>query len=227
MDHQLFDVWVSAFSVWLSAFSPLIPGLGAICLNYLLFLLPWGGRLRTYGRDSMYKIITLSLVILLFGCTDESAKTEETAPGRPNPETSSAQETTQKWAVVKIGEHQYEFELTRCSSTQRFGTGKAKDGSDVTLTYGFPPANWKSRPASEGWSDNGHFRIRDKDNNLDWQASETMSEELTIVSAGQSQVDDFSIDGKSVSGNATFIDVNAIMTGSAEPVKGTFKLECS
>lgn len=176
----------------------------------------------------MYRVITISLTILLFGCVDDSSKKEGGIRSGLEGKTTSPKITTQKQAILKIGKHQYEFEMTQCNSMLRFGRGQAKDGSDATLSFELPPADWKSRPASEGWSDNGSFQIRDKGNNRDWVADEGMPKELTKVSLGQSQVDDFTIDGKRVRGNATFVDITAVMTtGKAEPVKGTFEVECN
>ncbi|GMQ88964.1 MAG: hypothetical protein BMS9Abin09_0406 [Gammaproteobacteria bacterium] len=176
----------------------------------------------------MYKVIVISLTILLSGCGDNSSKEEKATRSELEGESTSPKETTLKQAILKIGKHQYEFKMTQCNSMLRFGSGKAKDGSNVTLSFELPPADWKSRPASEGWTDNGSFRIRDKENNLDWTADEDIPRDLTNVSPGQSQVDDFTIDGKRVSGSATFVDVTAVMTsGRAEPVKGTFEVECN
>ncbi len=176
----------------------------------------------------MYRVITISLAIMLFGCSDDSSRKEGAIQSGLGGETTSPKKTTQKQAILKIGKHRYEFEMTQCNSMLRFGRGQAKDGSDVTLSFELPPADWKSRPASEGWSDNGSFRIRDKKNNRDWVADEGMSKELTKVSLGQSQVDDFTIDGKRSSGSATFVDIMAVMTiGKAEPVKGAFEVECN
>jgi len=176
----------------------------------------------------MYKLIVISLAILLLGCSDDSSKEEESSQSGLESATGSPEKTTQKRASVKIGNRQYEFVMTQCNSMLRFGSGKTKDGSDVTISFELPPVDWKSRPASEGWSDNGSFQIRDKANNLDWVADEDIARDLAYVSAGQSQVDNFSIDGKRASGSATFIDTTAVMaTGSAEPVKGTFEVECN
>ncbi len=176
----------------------------------------------------MYKLIVISLAILLLGCNDDSSKTEESSKKEPEGAASSAEKTTGKLAWVKIGNRQYEFAMMQCNSLLRFGSGKAKDGSDVTISFELPPVDWKSRPASEGWSDNGSFQIRDEVNNLDWVADEDTAKDLTYVSPGQSQVDNFSIDGKRASGSATFVDVTAVMvSGSAEPVQGTFEVKCN
>jgi len=176
----------------------------------------------------MNKVIVISLTLLVFGCTDDSSNKNKATQSGLKRETTSPKETTQKRAIVKIGKHQYEFKLTQCNSMLRFGSGKTKDGSNVTLSFELSPVNWKSRPASEGWSDNGSFRIRDKKNNLDWTANKDTSKDLTNVSPGQSQIDHFSIKGKRASGSATFVDITAVMaTGRAEPVKGTFEIECN
>lgn len=176
----------------------------------------------------MYKVTVIFMAILLFGCSDDSPNKEKATQSGTEPETTSLNKTSQKQAIVKIGKYQYEFELTQCNSLLRYGSGKAKDGSNVKLSFELPPANWKSRPASEGWSDNGSIRIRDNKNNLDWTADEDIPRDLTNVSPGQSQVDNFTIDGKRASGNATFVDVTAVMgTGRAEPLKGTFEIVCN
>jgi len=176
----------------------------------------------------MYKLIVIFLAALLSGCADDSPNKEKSAQDGAERKTLSAKETPLKQAVLKIGKYQYAFKLTQCNSMLRYGKGKAKDGSDVTLSFELPPVDWENRPASEGWSDNGSFRIRDNKNNLDWAADEDIPRDLTNVSPGQSQVDSFTIDGKHASGSATFIDITAVMTtGRAEAVKGTFEVDCN
>ncbi|HEC11714.1 MAG TPA: hypothetical protein ENI80_00425 [Acidiferrobacteraceae bacterium] len=176
----------------------------------------------------MYKVIAIFLVVLLFGCSDGSSPEEETSRSGLESGSTSPKEVAQKQAIVKIGKYQYKFKMAQCNSRLRFGSGKAKDGSNVTLSFELPPVDWKSHPVSEGWSGNGSFRIRDKENNLDWVADENMSKDLTNVSSGQSQVDAFTIDEKRASGSATFVDLTAVMTtGRADPVKGTFEVECN
>ncbi|GMR05600.1 MAG: hypothetical protein BMS9Abin25_0175 [Gammaproteobacteria bacterium] len=175
-----------------------------------------------------YKVIAISLAILLSGCSDDSSQKDEGAKSGLKADTASPNETQQKQAIVIIGKYRYQFKLTRCNSMLRYGDGIAKDGSDIRLSFGLSPANWKSRPASEGWSENGDFEIRDKKNNLHWQANENLAKDLTAVSPGQSQVDNYSINGKRATGSATFVDTTAIMTtGRAEPVKGTFEVVCN
>jgi len=181
----------------------------------------------------MYKIIAISLAILLSGCSDDSTQKDEGTKSGLKADTASSKESKQKQATVIIGKYQYEFKLTRCSSSgfMIYGNGIAKDGSDVSLAYDFSPQNWKSRPVSEGWTENGKIRIRDerdKKNYLDWKANENLAENYNAVSPGQSQIDNYSINGKRATGNATFVDTTAIMTtGRADPVKGTFEIVCN
>jgi len=81
----------------------------------------------------MYKLIVISLAILLLGCNDDSSKSEASSQSGLEGATSSPEKTTQKLAWVKIGNRQYEFAMMQCNSLHRFGSGKAKDGSDVTI----------------------------------------------------------------------------------------------
>jgi len=55
--------------------------------------------------------------------------------------------------------------------------------------------------------------------------------EMSGVEPGESQVDEFTIDGDTVSGTATFVELNETFAHSgggakAQPVTGTFEVSC-
>jgi len=124
-------------------------------------------------------------------------------------------------ASVTIGDEIFEFDVTCVVSFGAVGGGgQASDGSDVDLGIDI-------RPAEFGPS---NLRVTDDRETVRrvFSANEEDAAEVPGVQPGQSQVDDFTIDGGMASGTATFIDTWALTLGeSAEPVQGSFAMNCA
>jgi hypothetical protein len=138
-------------------------------------------------------------------------------------------------AVVTIGEHRYEFDVTpgaiqRCDPdffAAFWAIGAAPDGSGLWLLL--PP------PGDPNHEDPPTVEVSDETNDLDWVANPENSALGLLPDAepGQSQVDSWDVDGNTVTGTATFIEENAVFgavggVGDApEPVVGTFEVVCA
>jgi hypothetical protein len=135
-------------------------------------------------------------------------------------------------AVLVIGDQTYEIDvppgtLGRCDP-DFFGAFWALGGAgeDIGLELLLPP------PDDPNFADEVPvITVRDDVAGVEWIADS--SREMAGVEAGESQVDGFSVDGSSVTGTATFVDLNAsyaFQGGSADepqPVTGTFRVSCS
>ena len=125
-------------------------------------------------------------------------------------------------ALVTIDGEMFEFDMSAaCLSLFGIvgGSGKSTDGSDITLDIEIQPED--IGPSS--------VRVQDDrtDKRVDWEANVELMNVLNGVSAGQSQVDSFSIGDGAAGGTATFIDSFAILLGeNPEPVKGSFSINC-
>ena len=125
-------------------------------------------------------------------------------------------------AVVTVGDETFEFDMSLSCLTlfgAVGGSGRSADGSDISLDITIAPPE----------IDDSSIRIDDdrEDRPVTWEADATLMETVTGVQPGQSQVDDFAIDGGTASGTATFIDSFAILAGeSPAPVQGSFAINC-
>ena len=210
-------------------------------------------RLRQASRVFLLIVVASSLAIALAcgGVDDPEAatSTSTTIPVTPTSSSSggssSQQEITETAlsglnpgsAVVTIGKKRYEFDMsgtiaTQCSTMFGVvgGSGEASDGSDVSLDLEIPPEGYESDPQLAELSAPA-LRVRDNEKDQDWRAGgENLGD--SGVRAGESQVDSYSSDGKSASGTATFIDVNALRfldrttNERPQPVQGSFEINC-
>lgn len=133
-------------------------------------------------------------------------------------------------AIVTIGDATYEIDVTP-GSIQRcdpdfFGAFWALGGdADVGIELLLPPSgdpNFEEPPS---------VKVGVTDGDREWIADS--SRDMFGVEEGESQVDGFTVDGSSVSGTATFIDLNetySFQGGLGDepvPVPGSFSVSCS
>jgi hypothetical protein len=134
-------------------------------------------------------------------------------------------------AVVTIGGETYEIDVTpgsinRCDP-DFFGAFWALGGdrADASIELMLPP------PDDPNFDDPPTVKVQTDDGDVEWIADP--SREMAGVEPGGSQVDDFSVDGNTASGTATFVDLNetyAFQGGVGEApvsVTGTFSVTCS
>jgi len=130
-------------------------------------------------------------------------------------------------AVVTVGDKTFEFDLTSGSAVCRdvFGGlqvgGRSTDDENVTLDMWIPPTNWDTY--DDNRYDPPSVEVEDDTSNKDWVADLNSAYE---IEEGKSQVDSYEKDGLRASGTATFTDVYALFSGSAETVQGTFEVSC-
>lgn len=145
-------------------------------------------------------------------------------------------------AVVTIGEKRYEFEMAGQGTTTQCltvfgvvgGSGRATDGSDVTLSIEILPEDWATNSIYEEF-DPPSIRVDDDELVQDWRAGDADRfdfDESIAPRPGESQVGSYTNDGKSASGTATFLDMDALFQAAIgqadrpEPVEGTFEINC-
>jgi hypothetical protein len=84
-------------------------------------------------------------------------------------------------------------------------------------------------PDDPNHTDPPSVSVRVNNGEFEWIADP--SKQMSGVEIGESQVDEFTVDGNSVSGTATFVELNETYAHSgggpkAQPVTGTFKVSC-
>lgn len=157
------------------------------------------------------------------GAESGTTPSQPTTSGDNQP--SESDNAGDRRAVVTVGDERYEFELsTQCLVMfgNLAGIGRSVDGRDIVINIGVPPEDWET--SDEDW-DPPSIRIDDRENDIDWRAGGEVATEM--IPTGMSQVDDFTIDGSSASGTATFVDLYAAMRGEPEAVQGTFEFNCN
>ena len=105
--------------------------------------------------------------------------------------------------------------------------GESDDGGTITVMLPLDPNDPNLDPPS--------IRIVDVANDKEWIAEVTLIETSNyadVISDGDSQVNDYTVEGNSVVGNASFVEENAIFaalggTGeNPESVEGFFAVQC-
>jgi hypothetical protein len=101
------------------------------------------------------------------------------------------------------------------------------DGQSSGIGITLPGENW----ASQGIDDPASVEVTIAETDESWVANPDTN--LPGIEAGQSQVDDWTIDGNTASGTATFVEENAAYAaagGTGDPVQpmtGTFEVTCA
>ena len=157
---------------------------------------------------------------------DTAADADEGATGEP-----TASGAGDDVAVVTIGGETFEIDVTptavfRCDPAF-FGAFWALGGDDTArIELLLPPPddpNFADQPPT--------ITVELDDRGIKWIADGTR--EMAGVEPGGSQVDDFSVDGNTVTGTATFADLNesyAFQGGVGDPpesITGSFSVSCS
>jgi hypothetical protein len=156
-----------------------------------------------------------------------SEPADEPAAAADQPSGSGLAENT---AIVTIGDKTYEIDVT-ASAMQRcdpdfFGAfwvlgGIGGAGIDMIL----PP------PGDPNFEDAPYINVNDEELEIEWVANP--DREMAGVESGESQVDTFAVDGRRVTGTATFVDLNASYAfqggvgDEPQPVPGTFEVLCA
>lgn len=168
------------------------------------------------------------------GSADEPAADDSAAADEPAAEPASEPASGgggENVAVVTVGDETFEIDVTPGSVTRCdpdfFGAFWALGGdrADASIELLLPP------PGDPNFEDPPTVKVQTDDGDVEWIADP--SREMAGVEAGGSQVDDFSVDGNTASGTATFVDLNetyAFQGGVGEapvPVTGTFSVTCS
>ena len=138
-------------------------------------------------------------------------------------------------ALVSLEGNEYLFDtspgtITDCNP-DFFGSfwaiGESQDGGTITVLLPLEPGDPNLDPPS--------IRIVDVTNDREWIAEVTLIETSNyadVISDGDSQVNDYTVEGNSVIGNASFVDENHIFaalggTGERpESVEGFFAVQC-
>jgi len=137
-----------------------------------------------------------------------------------------------KKAVVKIGNEEFVFDMSRSCITLGGAVGGGGNTSDgkVALSITIPPENWQS--SRDDW-DAPHLRIDDERTEpmKQWESGTDTVSEIPAFK-DKARVDSFKVDGNRATGTASFVDVwrwQLSLGGSApapELVTGTFDIQC-
>jgi hypothetical protein len=132
-------------------------------------------------------------------------------------------------ASVTIDGTTYEVDVSlgpapRCDS-DFFAAFLVSGGDSQGFFYALLPP-----PGDPNHTDPPNVSLRVNDGEFEWIADP--SKQMSGVEPGESQVDEFTVDGNTVSGTATFVELNETYAHSgggpkAPPVTGTFEVSCA
>ena len=135
---------------------------------------------------------------------------------------------------IELGDVRHELTVTSCMSMFGALGGVAEsteDPENIEVTFDFAPEDWQDRDASEGWETAGGVTVRSEEPYQQWETGQDNIFGFNLpegVDASELDVTsiDIDADAQAVSGDATFIDMMAVMAGDAEPVAGSFAFSC-
>lgn len=154
---------------------------------------------------------------------DEADEADEAAPAEPG-----------GTGYIELGDVRHELTVTSC--LEMFGAlggvaESVEDPENIEVTFDFSPEDWQERDASEGWETAGGVTVRSEEPYQQWETGQDNIFGFNLpdgVDASELDVTAIAIDAdaQTVSGEATFIDMMAVMAGDAEPVAGSFAFSC-
>lgn len=181
---------------------------------------------------------------------DDSAQTEttESAPGDDGGATDDAASDVTEPAqapesgggdagtgMIEFGDIRHDLTIIRCVAMAGAIAADAVSVSEpdnVDVDFSFSPEDWQERNASEGWTETGTVRLDIDDPYQQWVSGAGSLEGFNLP-AGATATDfeitaiDISDDGQSARGEATFVEVNALLTdGDYVATPGSFEFTC-
>lgn len=186
----------------------------------------------------------LAALALLGACGDDGgdddaastpADTEEQAESSGDDGGASESAGGTGTGFVQIGDERFEFTIEDCiamfGAVAGSGVG-VDDPENLEVSFDFSPDDWQDRPASEGWESNGAITVRSEEPYLQWETGgEVLAGVFNLpagIDAADLDITSYDIDegSSTVTGEATFLELNAVMTGGGEPTDGSFELSC-
>jgi hypothetical protein len=163
--------------------------------------------------------------------TDEPPATDAPSGGGDSGSAGGAAGT----GFIQIGDVRHDLTVGRCINL--FGAiggdaASVTEPDNVEVSFDFSPDDWQERPASEGWEENGSVTLRSEEPYLQWETGPSLIELFNLpagLDPAAIDITSFDIDdsGRSVQGEAIFIEVTALLTGAeVVPTPGTFAFSC-
>jgi hypothetical protein len=173
----------------------------------------------------------VSVLILLTACgraddaPEDKAAVTERVPGASFGEPGTG--------LIQVGELRHELAVQRCIAMFGAVSGKAvsvKEPGNVSVSFEFSPVGWRERDASEGWEEAGNISVDSEDPYNQWITGQSLVSGYNLGGMDAATFDITSLDaagnGRSVRGEAVFVEYRAILSGVPEQVPGTFQFSC-
>ncbi len=137
--------------------------------------------------------------------------------------------------MMQIGEERFDLTVVRCITMGGAVGGDAvgvDDPDNLQASFFFSPEDWRQRPSSEGWTEDGTLRIDSDEPYWQWESGQSTFEGFNLPSGlDPTMIDivsyDIADDGGSVRGEAMFLELNEMLSGTmVEPVAGSFEFSC-
>jgi hypothetical protein len=184
-------------------------------------------------------VIGFLLVLASCGGSDDAASPSVSSATDDAPAVTSGSETPDSSAapgtgLIQIGDIRHELTVPFCASFADSLTGRAVSVSEpdnVNVNFNFSPEDWRDR-SSEGWTDPGNVRVDIVDRDQQWESGAKAFEGYTLpdgVDPASFEITalDITDDGQSASGQATFVDLNALLAdGNSTATPGSFEFTC-
>lgn len=176
------------------------------------------------------------LVWGLAGCGEENTASAQTGAQSTPPSSESAENASfgkPGTGFIKLGDLQHDLTVRRCITMAGALGGDAvstDEPGNFKVRFDFSPANWRKRPGSEGWEEAGTIRVDSKTPYKQWESGLSAVSGYNLGGIDPATLDitalEISGNGRSARGEARFLDVGALMQGSASTVTGSFALTC-
>jgi hypothetical protein len=173
----------------------------------------------------------VSVLILLAACGRADDVPEDKAGVTDRvPDASFGEPGT---GFIQIGELRHDLTVQRRMAMFGAVSGKAvsvTEPGNVSVNFEFSPVGWRERDASEGWEEAGSVSVDSEDPYNQWMTGQSLVRDYNLVGMDAATFDITSLDaadnGRSVRGQAVFLEYRALLSGVPEPVPGTFQFSC-
>ena len=208
------------------------------------------------SRVQVPVVLGLLLVSMSCGGSDSTPSADDTPAAEPSGASSPADEAdapiddeadapTESAAsssnsaagtgTITIGDLSHELTMLRCVTMAGAISAdgvSVSEPDNVDVSFSFSPEDWRDRPTSQGWTETGTARLDVDEPYEQWESGASVFEGFTLP-AGTTAADfditalDISDDGQSASGEATFVEINALLgVGDPVPTPGSFAFTC-
>jgi hypothetical protein len=185
--------------------------------------------IRIALRRQLFLLVSVLVLLAACGRAEEPAVDEVRAANRVAAGAFGEQGT----GFIHVGHLRHELTVQRCIAMFGAVSGMAvsvTEPDNVSVSFEFSPVDWRERDPSEGWEEAGNISVGSEDPYNQWITGQSLVSDYNLGGMDSATFDITSLDaagnGRSVRGEAVFVEYRAILSGVPEQVPGTFQFSC-